>query len=109
MLLDVTKQYNQLFQVMFTFFNKEMFLLEATDVTLGIEKGMGTGNIDLGVALFERKRGMQGVFGYRSDLFEESTIERMTRNFQTLLEWIVTHPDLRLSELVSKLRSTQNQ
>ena len=42
---------------------------------------------------------LRAIFDYNTDLFEAATIERLAGNFQTLLEGVVTNPELRISEL----------
>ena len=43
--------------------------------------------------------GLVGVWEYNTDLFDASTIERMTGHFVTLLEGIVANPEERISQL----------
>ena len=48
-----------------------------------------------------RRRGdsLEAAWTYRSDLFEVGTVERMTANFQTLLEGILADPQQRIGSL----------
>ncbi|HEY5812706.1 MAG TPA: condensation domain-containing protein, partial [Terrimicrobiaceae bacterium] len=60
----------------------------------------GTAKFDLTVALTDLSDGSLSVeMEYSSDLFEASTIERMCRHFETLLEAIVKDPSARISDL----------
>ncbi|HEU4511146.1 MAG TPA: amino acid adenylation domain-containing protein [Pyrinomonadaceae bacterium] len=43
---------------------------------------------------------LQSVWGYNPDLFAPSTIERMMRHFEMLLESVASNPEQHLSELV---------
>ena len=42
---------------------------------------------------------IEGAWEYATDLFDEATIERMQRHFETLLEAVVRDPSRRISEL----------
>jgi len=54
---------------------------------------------DLLVSLSEGKDGLGGFFEYNSDLFDEATIVRMAKHFQTLLAAVVAAPGTAVSEL----------
>ncbi|MCL1468747.1 amino acid adenylation domain-containing protein [Argonema galeatum] len=60
-----------------------------------------TGMRDLSLELQEKQHGINGLLVYSTELFEASTIERMVKDFQTLLEEIAVHPEQNLSKLVS--------
>ena len=47
----------------------------------------------------ERAGELRGSLLYNTDLFDEVTIKRMVRHFQTLLEGIVANPDQPIGEL----------
>ncbi|MEI7460218.1 MAG: condensation domain-containing protein, partial [Pirellula sp.] len=55
--------------------------------------------VDITLELMESPTQVSGRFVYRTELFEHSTIERMTGHFITLLEGIVAAPDQRISQL----------
>ena len=57
------------------------------------------GQFDLTLEVIEGRESLFGVFKYNSDLFEESTIERMAEHFQNLLQGIVANPDAQVSQL----------
>ncbi|NEO45947.1 MAG: AMP-binding protein, partial [Moorea sp. SIO4A3] len=57
------------------------------------------GQSDLDLEMSEINSQLAGAFKYNTDLFEQSTIERMLSHFQTLLEGIVVDPQ----QLVSRL------
>ena len=92
--------YNPLFQVMFDLENAATEQLELPGLHL---KPLGIGNVtakfDLSLFMRETQLGLEGYWEYNSDLFDNETIARMARNFQTLLEGIVASPDRRLWEL----------
>ena len=59
----------------------------------------GTAIFDLAFDLLEVPEGLFGQFEYCTDLFERSTIQRMARNFQCLLEDVTRHPDRPLRDM----------
>ncbi|NEO98308.1 MAG: hypothetical protein F6K58_06435 [Symploca sp. SIO2E9] len=61
--------------------------------------GNGTANFDLSLSMEEQRGELRAVLDYKTDLFNTSTIEQIIRNFQTLLESIVTNPEQQLSDL----------
>ena len=54
---------------------------------------------DLEVNYWEVPGGLEGVWCYKTDLFEANTITRLAQHFQTLLQAIVANPQARISEL----------
>jgi amino acid adenylation domain-containing protein len=56
-------------------------------------------DFDLAMMIGETAEGLDVSLGYRTDLFDEPTIERMLQHFETLLELATTDPGRRLSEL----------
>lgn len=57
------------------------------------------GQFDLTLEIIEGRESLFGVFKYNSNLFEESTIERMAEHFQNLLQGIVANPDAQIAQL----------
>lgn len=56
-------------------------------------------DFDLAMMISETAEGLDVSLGYRTDLFDQPTIERMLQHFETLLELATTDPGRRLSEL----------
>lgn len=54
---------------------------------------------DLTLSVSETSQGLVGEWEYNTDLFDESTIERMATHFQNLLSAIVENPQLAVGEL----------
>ncbi|TCP59166.1 amino acid adenylation domain-containing protein [Tumebacillus sp. BK434] len=54
---------------------------------------------DLAVTFVEREEGLELNFDYRSDLFEQATMERWMGHFETLLRAIVAQPEQQLAQL----------
>jgi amino acid adenylation domain-containing protein len=55
--------------------------------------------LDLTCTLWEDENQLKGRFEFNTDLFDESTIARMSSHFQNLLEDIVANAEKRISEL----------
>ncbi|HYP02720.1 MAG TPA: amino acid adenylation domain-containing protein, partial [Pyrinomonadaceae bacterium] len=92
--------HSPLFQVLFVLQNAPMPALELPGLTLTpIIADTGIAKFDLTLSMEETSAGLKASFGYNTDLFEPSTVERMAGHFRTLLEGIAAHPARRLSEL----------
>lgn len=95
------RSHTPLFQVMFTLQNASSTL----DMSMpGVEVDMlpsvvRTAKFDITLNLEEGRDGLVGMFEYNTDLFDRDTIHRMVNHFERLLETIVEHPHLRISEL----------
>ena len=91
---------NPLFQVLFTLQNNPREYLELPGLQLETMPVAGRpAKFDLTLAMKETDAGLLGVFEYNTDLFDESTIQRMAGHFQTLLASIVAGPEQRVAEL----------
>ena len=99
-----------LFQVMFVLQNAPMGELELLGVTLKLLTSQtGTARFDLTLSMQQTSEGLVGLWEYNTDLFNQSTIERMTAHFQNLLSAIVENPQLNISELPLLTDSEQEQ
>ncbi|WP_442941967.1 amino acid adenylation domain-containing protein [Nostoc sp.] len=97
-----------LFQVMFVLQNAPTSELELTGLTVNqlLIKGT-TSRFDLTLSMentptsatLSTSTGLVGWWEYNTDLFDASTIERMTGHFVTLLEGIIANPKERISQL----------
>lgn len=56
-------------------------------------------NVDLALDLFEGGEGLLSRFEYSTDLFDDSTIERLHDQWERLLEVLVAQPDLAIGTL----------
>jgi amino acid adenylation domain-containing protein len=97
--------HNPLFQVAFTFQNLGPAERPAgagassppvSDTPVAIN---GTAKFDLTLVMAETGQGIQAIFEYNTDLFDASTIARMAKRFQTLLQSISRNPDQPISRL----------
>jgi aspartate racemase len=97
--------YTPLFQAMFVFQNEpDTLALNGAFADLSLSRmyaleDTGTSKRDLTFYVRNTPEGMDALFEYDADLFEEDTIARFTKHFQTLLEEIVDDPDRRLAGL----------
>ncbi|MGA9379686.1 MAG: amino acid adenylation domain-containing protein, partial [Phormidium sp.] len=92
--------YNPIFQVMFVFQNAPISQFELKGLTVNpIFSKESVAKFDLTLSMEKTDRGLVGVWEYNTDLFDGSTIERMTGHFLTLLSAIVANPQERISQL----------
>ena len=89
-----------LFQVMFALQNASPSEVELAGLTVTpwIIEG-ATAKFDLSLLMQNTATGLVGCWEYNTDLFDASTIKRMTGHFVTLLEGIITNPEERISQL----------
>ncbi|HLG64756.1 MAG TPA: condensation domain-containing protein, partial [Ktedonosporobacter sp.] len=91
---------NPLFQVMFALQNAPQGDLELTGLsTTSLKIANETTMFDLDLFMWEGTHGLRGTLRYSTDLFDNSTIIRLLKHFETLLESIVATPEQRLGEL----------
>jgi alpha-ketoglutarate-dependent taurine dioxygenase len=89
-----------LFQIAFGLQNAPLPVIQLQDLTLDpVEFDLGVVKFDLTVWMTEQPDGLWATWCYRTDLFDEATIETMHRRYVTLLQNIVTQPENRLSAL----------
>ncbi len=91
-----------LFQVMLTFVNTPAKEIEWPGLTLRpLEAHGGTALFDLWLTLIQENEqgGLIGILEYSTDLFTQTSMERLLTHFQTLLESIVTDSSQRILDL----------
>ncbi|WP_392535131.1 amino acid adenylation domain-containing protein [Nostoc sp. C117] len=99
-----------LFQVMFALQNVPISEIELADLTISsLPVESATAKFDLFLSIQNTGNGLAGVWEYNTDLFDASTIERMTGHFMTLLSGIVTNPEKRISQLPLLSQTEQQQ
>jgi amino acid adenylation domain-containing protein len=92
--------YSPLFQVMFAFQNFPWSYVNIAGLTINPELiDAGTSMLDLSLYMWEEEKGLSGSIEYNSDIFDDSTIERMVGHFEVLLGSALANPEKRLSEL----------
>jgi phthiocerol/phenolphthiocerol synthesis type-I polyketide synthase E len=90
-----------LFQVMFDLHNIPLpsLRLPKLRITPQPQIDMNTAMFDLTLTMTRFDDGLQGIFEYNTDLFCQTSIQRMQQRFQTLLASVVTNPHERISKL----------
>ena len=92
--------YSPIFQAMFALQNVRGAGLELPGLKLvPVLRDALVAKFDLTLFMAESGGDIDGTFEYNTDLFDRSTIERMTGHLERLLEGIVADPDQRISEL----------
>ena len=99
-----------LFQVMFLLHNAPVETLELTGLQISpIDLGASMAKFDLTLGLHESNGGLWGLLEYAADLFESTTIKRMSEHYVQLLEGIVADREQTISNLPLLTRSEQDQ
>jgi amino acid adenylation domain-containing protein len=93
--------YNPLFQVLFSLQNAPRRSFELRGLQLQPLPGVvgSTAKFDLSFFLLEAASGFTVRAEYNTDLFDASTISRMLRHYEVLLEGALASPELRISQL----------
>jgi amino acid adenylation domain-containing protein/FkbH-like protein len=95
-----------IFQILFALQNVPQERFDLPGLTLSrVESSTRTSKFDLSLYLHETPRGLWGYFEYATDLFNKSTIVRLTEHYRALLEQIVADPTRNCSQLVSSTPS----
>jgi amino acid adenylation domain-containing protein len=99
-----------LFQVWFVLQNVPQSELKLSGLNLSfLESESLNVRHDLKLDLTETSEGIKGFFEYKTDLFYDSTIERMAIRFETLLNKVVEQPELKLSQLVELVNEAERE
>lgn len=89
-----------LYQVEFTLQNMPLEPLEARGLRFApLEVRTVSSDTDLDLIMSESEQGLFGEVIYQTDLFDETTIERMMSHFQNLLEEIAKAPEQHILDL----------
>ncbi len=98
-----------LFQVAFALQGALLEDLQLSDLALSqMEVESGTAKFEMTLFMEDRANGLVGMLEYNTDLFEATTIERLTGHYQALLEGIVADPDQSIAAL-PMLTETERQ
>lgn len=96
---DRSQNHSPLFQVMFVLQNIEIDVLELPGLSLSTHQEENrTAKFDLLLSMGETNDGMSGFFKYNTDIFEDNTITKMVKHFQTLIENLLADPQQHLSD-----------
>ncbi|MEM9004407.1 MAG: amino acid adenylation domain-containing protein [Cyanobacteria bacterium P01_F01_bin.86] len=92
--------YSPLYQASFVLQNISMPPLALPGMTITpIDSMLEVSKCDLLLSMTETEKGLESAWQYNTDLFDSSTIERLTGYFQTLLKDIVENPETRVRDL----------
>lgn len=70
-----------------------------------LETDLHTTKFDLALNLTDTPEGIRATFEYNRDLFEMATIVRLAGDFETILDHVSRHPDLRVDQVEEILRN----
>ncbi|MDT3777026.1 amino acid adenylation domain-containing protein [Nitrospira sp. MA-1] len=104
-LVDVLKparalSHPPLFQVMFVLQTTLSQAIRLPGLAVEVQEvDVASAKFDLSLDMAETEKGLEGAFEYNTDLFEPSTILRMTDHLVRLLQEIVEGPERRVHEL----------
>ncbi len=105
--------YNPLVQVLFVLQNAPMPTLELPNLTLEIlEIENQTAKFDLALFIEEKNGELMGKWNYSTELFDQKTIETLSRYFQTLLASLIAQPQEKLDNfnlLTEEVKQAQIQ
>ncbi|PZO11325.1 MAG: non-ribosomal peptide synthetase [Leptolyngbya foveolarum] len=102
--------HNPLFQVWFVLQNTPTPPLELPELTISpVEIDQGTARYDLKLNLWESPEGIAGFWNYKADLFETTTIHRLSDTFTVLLTLLTQQPDIRLEDILTQLSERDRQ
>ncbi|HKG77915.1 MAG TPA: condensation domain-containing protein, partial [Pyrinomonadaceae bacterium] len=105
-----TLSYNPLFQVLFTLQNVPRSAPKFADLELSrLDSAEKTAKFDLSLSMVDGKSELLGVLEYSTDLFDQSTIKRLSQHFEMLLRGVVRDPQQRVSELELMSAAEQQQ
>ncbi|WP_066501828.1 non-ribosomal peptide synthetase [Abyssisolibacter fermentans] len=89
-----------LFQVMFSLQNTPAKVIKLPELTLrSIEVHNESAKFDLYLSIEEKKDGLNASFEYKTDLFDDKTIQCISEDYQTILENITKNPQQRISSI----------
>ncbi len=92
--------HNPLFQVLFDFRNTPRPAPDFPDLKIDIiEQESGTVKFDLVLSMEQTSDGLNGIFGFNTDLFKRETIQKLIGYFTTLVKNIVENPAQPISGL----------
>jgi amino acid adenylation domain-containing protein len=86
--------FNPLFQVMFVFQNtpRTTFAIEGLNLTT-TDVDSGTSKFDMTLVIADTQDGLEGLWEYSTDLFDRTTMQRMTSHFTALLKSVLENPN----------------
>ena len=102
--------YGALFQIMMSMDTNEVGEVELKGLRMRPERSERIAvKFDLTMDVMEQGGGLSIGFGYNRDLFDGTTIERMSEHFKNLARGVVSRPERRIGELSLLGESEQEQ
>ncbi|HEY0603233.1 MAG TPA: condensation domain-containing protein, partial [Herpetosiphonaceae bacterium] len=102
--------YSPLFQVAFALQNVSAAEIAIDDLRLSVlDAERNTATFDINLRMWESAEGLHGAWGYSTDLFDETTIARLARDFHLLLQTVAEQPHLTVDELTTLLAEHERQ
>jgi non-ribosomal peptide synthetase component F len=102
--------YSPLFQVMFALQNVPPVPTAMAGLTLYQEPiDIETAKFDLNLIVVPEDQGLNATLKYNTDLFEAATIRRVLRHWHTLLDNVVTQPDVSIAAISLLTEEEQHQ
>ncbi len=91
---------NPLFQVMFAVQKAPESAIDLKNIAAtSMDVHSGTSKFDILLEMQELTRGMQCLFEYNTDIFDEDTAERLVKHFTTLIGNLVKTPDTAVDQV----------
>lgn len=101
---------NPLFQVSFTLENVAPQPPKLKDLSVNfVEIESPTVQFDLVMHMVESEQELVAALQYSTDLFKATTIRRLLRHYEVLLQQVLAEPDVRLNDLKARLAETDRQ
>ena len=108
--IERDRRYNPLFQTWFVLQPASAPTPDLFDLTISpLTTGNKVARFDLKLELIDSVTGLDGIFEYKTDLFNATTIQHMAQLFEALLQKVVEQPDIKLSALEQLLLETEQQ
>ncbi|PYX84613.1 MAG: non-ribosomal peptide synthetase, partial [Acidobacteria bacterium] len=101
--------HNPLVQVLFVLQNTPRETLEVPGLTMTRFGVVDTAKFDLAMFLNESEEGIRLILQYNPDLFDETTIQRMTSHYEVLLRSVIAKQDAHLTALMEVLAESDRQ
>ncbi|MFN6184609.1 MAG: condensation domain-containing protein, partial [Microcystis sp.] len=102
--------YTPLFQVMFGLDTQVLNQIDLEGIKATIQPlESKTAKFDLSLSIQVKEAGLTAHWEYNTDLFEKSTIERLSGHFVNLLTGIIANPEQTVSQLPLLTESERNQ
>ena len=108
--LERDQSRNPLFQVLFVLQNMPTATQQLGELTITpYDVEISTAKFDLSLSLQEAAQGFKGFIEYNTDLFDQTTIERMRNHFLHILETLVADPTQHIADFMLLSESERKQ